>query len=92
MDNACPHTFAQLAHEVLPAYMALLRLANPYPMTIFHTPGQGPAAILPQIGRAADLRAAMHNRWSYLWAAIATLAPLVAPVSLAHVGATGTSR
>src|SRR5687767_9963252 len=54
--DECPHSFAHLAAEVLPAYMKELRLAllKPLPAKLFIAPGRGPVAIAQSIGRDRD--------------------------------------
>src|SRR5471030_296541 len=54
--DQCPHSFAQLAATVLPAYMKELRLAlvKSFPASLFTVPGCGPAAIAQSIGREGD--------------------------------------
>lgn len=58
IDN-CPHTFAQLANEILPRRMEELRRAiqSPTPLAHFAEYGVGPKTILQRMGKTADFSA-----------------------------------
>jgi hypothetical protein len=54
--DKCPHSFAQLASTVLPAYMKQLRsaLQEPLPASLFTVPGEGPVSIAKSLARESD--------------------------------------
>ena len=55
IDN-CTHTFATLAHEVLPEYLSQLRgaMKTPHKAADFAKPGNGPVAIAKTLDRSTD--------------------------------------
>jgi predicted GIY-YIG superfamily endonuclease len=56
--DGCNRSFEELAHEVLPAYMAALRkrVQNPTPMADFAIKGVGPATMAGRLGLEHDPR------------------------------------
>ena len=56
--DGCQYSFAQLAADVLPRYMAELRrrMANPIPMSQFATKGVGLATLLREYRLGSDFK------------------------------------